>query len=305
MKCVKKYNLLIISSFVLFFLWKCSEPKIGIPEYTPKIAVDGYIEVGHPPVMYLTYSSPFISEYDSLDFVDMVKFNVAAYVITEEGDTIGFTRRTDSSKFPPFKYTMSASDLIGEVGKSYKLFIRKEGEPDITATTSIPDYAPDVLSIGFEADLQFDTLGRYQIFIENEDRSLYFFIENKKYGEKDYYPVRFPAKSNRLYEDDFLSFYLLYTGNSNLWLSSEEKDSLGEKSNFNEAYLYHINDTIIFKVSSIDDTSFEVLSSVFLDTEFPDNPFKPISELPVSNVSNGIGRWTGMNSITYLVTGKP
>lgn len=296
---------LILCIALALSFWKCSEPTIKMPEYTPKIAVDGYIEVGHPPVMYLTYSSPFISEYDSSDFVDMVKFNVAAYVITEDNDTIGFTRRTDSSKFPPFKYTMSSSDLLGEAGKSYKLLIRKAGEEDITASTSIPNYTPEIINLLFEASSDNDTLGRYNLLMENKYESLFYFIENKMYGESNYYPVRFPAKSNRLYDGNILSFYLLHSGTSNLWLPSEEKDSIGVISNTSEAYLYNINDTVLFKVSSLDATSFEVLSSVFLDTEFPDNPFKPISQLPVSNVSNGIGRWTGMNSTTKLVVGKP
>ena len=87
-----------IFSLVLFihFLMSCSEPRLDIPEYKVKIAVDGFIEAGRTPILYLTYSSPFISDYDSIDFVNMVKFNVAAYVISEEEDAIGFIRRTNT-----------------------------------------------------------------------------------------------------------------------------------------------------------------------------------------------------------------
>jgi hypothetical protein len=62
---------------------------------------------------------------------------------------------------------------------------------------------------------------------------------------------------------------------------------------------------MIFKVSSLTQESFDVLSSIFLDTQFPDNPFKPISQLPRSNVSNGIGHWTGINSITKGAVNTP
>lgn len=306
MLLIRHTKLLLLLLSVAFMMQYCSEPHIDMPDYTPKIAVDAYIEVGRPPVMYLTYSSPFISNYDSMDFVDMVKFNVSAYVITEEDDTIGFTRRTNTSEFPPFKYTMAMSDLIGEAGKTYKLLIRKSGVEDITASTSIPIEPPQIIGIAFERLGLLDTLGRYNLLLRNDDKSLFHFIQNKKQGEVSFYPTRFPARSNRLIDEDILSYYLTYGGKSNVWLTQEEKDSLGEsEKNHLENMSYHIDDTITFKVSSLDAQSYDVLSSVFLDTEFPDNPFKPISQLPISNVSNGIGRWTGMNSVTKTVGGRP
>ncbi len=303
MKELKRQTIMIICIIAFsLMLVHCGEPEIAIPDYTPKIAVDGYIEAGHPPVMYLTYSSSFISDYDSMDFVDMVKFNVSAYVITEEDDTIGFTRHTNTSKFPPFEYTMAVSDLRGEAGKTYKLFISKVGDEDITATTSIPLNPPSVVDLIFESSAEMDTLGTYKLSLENSKQNLFYFIENKKIGESDFYPIRFPVKSNRLYEEETLSYYLRDAGTSNLSRLSETEDSLdsdGEKG------LYSSNDTVIFKISSLDASSFEVLSSVFLDTEFPDNPFKPISQLPISNVSNGIGRWTGINSIIRVGEVRP
>ncbi len=304
-----RFEAKVLLVFLSLLMSKCGEPEMRVPHYKPKIAVDAYIEAGRPPEMYLTYSSPFITDYDSVDFVNMVKFNVSAYVITEAADTIGFMRQTNSADFPPFKYTMSATDLVGEAGKSYRLLIRKSGEEDITASTRIPFASPEVLACSFVPYEACDTLGLYLLELLNREQEAYFFVQNKFYDETKFYPVRLPVKSNRFFSTSTLTYTLRYNDRANLWLSEEElensdgKTDIGDSLGINVRASYHVEDTLVFKVSAVDALSFEVLSSLFLDAEFPDNPFKPISQLPVSNVSNGIGHWTGMNSVRLVVKG--
>ena len=290
---------------LLIFACSCGEPTIDIPDYIPKLAVDGYIEVGKPPLIYLTYSSAFISDYDSLDFVNLVKLNVAAYVITEEGDTIGFTRRTNTDEFPPFKYTTSYSELVGEEGKTYDILIKKSGYDEIVASTSIPLNAPDILGIDFTMVNETDSTGYYELSMLNPMQPEYYFIQNKLWGERNFYPVQFPARSNRLTEKDTIVFTLFKKRNSNLW----NPDYLADTTQNNTSEdvgrgYYNYTDTVIFCISTLDSKSYNVLASIFLDTEFPDNPFKGLTQLPESNVSNGIGRWTGMNSVIKTVVNK-
>jgi hypothetical protein len=305
-------NTIQLLIFLLCIMASCGEPTLNIPEYTPRIAVDGYIEAGHTPVMYLTYSSPFISDYDSMDFVNMVKFNVSAYVITEEDDTIGFTRRTNSDEFPPFKYTMSVSDLIGEAGKTYRLYIRKGGEEDIRATTTIPLYPPEIVDITFQPDSLVDTLGNYYLELNNNPDRKFYFIQNKKIREPSFYPIKFPAKSTKYKAESLITYKLLRKRNTNLWVPelelNDDSDTAKNDSilpSFYSENLYFVGDTMVFKVSTLDDESFKVLSTIFLDTEYPNNPFKGLSQLPESNISNNIGRWTGMNSATKVVINQP
>ena len=289
----------------LLIVIACGEPTIDIPDYSPKLAVDGYIEVGKPPLMYLTYSSAFISDYDSIDFVNMVKLNVAAYIITEEGDTLGFTRRTNTDEFPPFKYTTTYSELTGEAGKSYQILIRKTGYEDIVATTSIPTNAPEVLDINFIMVNESDSTGYYELEMLNSADPEYYFIQNKIWGEESFYPVQFPARSNRLTNADTIVFTLYKKRNSNLWNPESLSDTL--QSNSSESTgrgYYNYSDTVIFCISTLDSKSYDVLASIFLDTEFPDSPFKGLTQLPESNVSNGIGRWTGMNSVKIAIINK-
>lgn len=297
---MKKTHHILLTTLVTLLFCFCSEPHLDTLEYTPKIAIDGFIEAGKPPVMYLSYSSPFISSYDSMDFVDMVKFNVSAYVITEENDTIGFTRKTATDHFPPFKYTMSRNDLIAEAGKSYQLLVQKKGMEDITATTLIPQEVPIIEAIAYNPTTE--TYGNYTLKIKNSNHSLYYFIQNKIKGEDSFYPITFPCKSNRLFDtNETMHFTVQYRKKTNLWQVNKPQ---GETTSTTPSGTYNPADSIYFKVSSISKRSYEVMSSIFLDTEFPDNPFKPISQLPTSNVSNGIGHWTGIHSKVYMVNGE-
>lgn len=281
-------------ALVLTTLLAACSNDFAMDEYQPKIAVDGRIENGKTPIVYISYSSNFIGEYDSLDFINMIKLNISAFVITEDRDTIGMTRRTDASQFPPFYYTTSPTELIGTPGEQYQLLIRKSGYPEVTASTTIPLSKPDYCNATFTYFDSTSNYGFYKTEIGIASDS-YYFLTNKR-NNNPYFPIAYPARSSRMssLNYDTIKIDMTRAQATNLWSTNEEPDTSSIPSIY-----FADTDTVMLKVSSIDYESFCALSSLFIDEQHVSNPFRPLSELPTSNITNGLGHWTGMN-VSYF-----
>ena len=66
-------------------------------------------------------------------------------------------------------------------------------------------------------------------------------------------------------------------------------------------FQFSLQDSVIVKVGNIDQQSYDILFSVLTDQAVQENPFSFNSTGIKSNISGGIGRWTGIGVAPILV----
>jgi len=135
---------LLFISFIAIFLSSCERNiNINLKEAEPKLVVEGIIETGQGPVVYLTKSLSFYSKFDPAtlanSFVHQAEVYVSNGVKTHKlkeyvlpiGNGINF-----------YYYGIDPNNrstvFVGELKKNYSLRIVAEGK-EYTAITSIPD----------------------------------------------------------------------------------------------------------------------------------------------------------------------
>jgi hypothetical protein len=154
----------LISLYLLAVLIVSCEREINVnlPQPKEQIVIEGYIENGFPPYVFITRNQPF---FGGIDLNDLSSYFVrGAKVVVRNGlnevelveysstlinllppeerqqlaDLFGITLDS-TGNLPDFViYSVPFnSNFVGEVGKSYDLYVLADGK-ELTATTSIP-----------------------------------------------------------------------------------------------------------------------------------------------------------------------
>lgn len=275
---------------LLLLLLSCTnEIELQQREYTPKVVVDGYIESGGFAYVYLTKSSPFLTEYDSAS-IRATFLNTATVILTcSNGDSEVLTLHRQNSFFPPFVY--KSIRMKGIVGETYSIEIRTGGKV-LTASTTIPE-PPTLLKT--QMLYKSDSSGLIQFnMLRTSEATSYLFIRYKsRLADNDFHPAGVPVfkvkeSSNivglQVYRCDETNLYL--TDTKNLPYYKWPK------------YLFSKKDTVLIRVGSVDLNAYKVLISLFADQTLKDNPFALNSAGLITNIEGGIGRWTGIGMAT-------
>jgi hypothetical protein len=136
---MKFFYLLIL----IFGLLSCEKPINFVPEnQEPKLVVEGIIENGRNPTVYLTRSLDFFStisrEQLSGSFVRNAEVSITdgtssetlkEYEVHLAGDTVLYYYSVDTAN--------GRSGMIGQMGSTYQLNVKTNGK-DYAATTTIP-----------------------------------------------------------------------------------------------------------------------------------------------------------------------
>jgi hypothetical protein len=269
-----------------------NEIEIDPIPYESSVTVDGWIETGQPAYVFLTQSSPFLTNYDSLSirntFLNYAKVTLSNHKGEEEILTL--TRRDEF--FPPFVY--KSLDIKGEEGGLYDLRIEVEGKV-ITSQTTIPSM-PDVK--GIFPVLQSDTTYMPEVLFQ-DDVSVenYYYIEIKIQDED----TKFHSSSFPLYSDmGFNGESVKIKVNRSVQPDPLNIYNINSKRNLPE-YEFGIEDKIFMKFSCVDKNSYSVLNDIYVDQLNYSNPFSFVNKKTATNINGGIGRWTGMASKSYYV----
>ena len=268
--------------------FSCSKDiELEQPHYDSKIVVDGYIEQGRPAYVFLTLSSPFLTNYDSVS-IRQSFLNYGKITLTSsEGEEEVLTLFRRDQFFPPFVYR--SVGIVGQVGVSYTLKIEVLNQT-VSAVTSIPE-PPDLNEIRFSAEN--DSMGYIEYSVngtEQEVSHLFAQVRSMKV-DKNFHPT-----SNPMFSVD---------PDSQNWVQGwRSRETLGYLSNTKD-YFYNSNyhrfqyidqDTVWLKVGRVDEVSFKVLLSMFVDISNQENPFAFNGNSLYSNIEGGIGRWTGIGT---------
>ena len=285
-----------IGLILLVLIIACSKDiVVEQPDYDSKIVVDGYISDNGYAYVYLTQSSPFLTDYDSASiratFVNDAKVTVA----DSKGNKEILTLFRKDEFFPPFVYR--TIQLKGEAGGTYDLKIEVDGKV-IESTTTVPEL-PNVLSV--DTYHVSDTTMLIDVEIEDDlSQERFYYSEIKVKGlDSIFHQASFPLVRNNEFTEG-TNYVRVHHSNQPDPLNLYKVDTVRNVP----AYEFSIKDTVYLKFSCVDKISFEVLNDIYLDRINSENPFAFVNKKTGTNIRGGIGRWTGLATRYFVVSDK-
>ncbi len=127
---MKKYVYIII---FIGLIASCNpDLDYTIKGYTQKIIVEGVIESGKYPLVYLSLNVPLSKSVDTTTILDYV-IRYAKVTVSDGEKTEILTSKWDKSYFPPYVY--KGTEIVGEEGKTYELKVEYGGYTLYSSTT--------------------------------------------------------------------------------------------------------------------------------------------------------------------------
>jgi len=253
--------------------------EVNIPDYVQKLVVEGKVEVGANPEVYLSYSVPYFGNHTS-SLADFAVKN--AIVVVNDGTTTDTLK--DATLGGGFYY--KANTMIGAVGKTYQLSILLNGETYTAQTTIYPQVKLD--SLWFKV-LKDDSLGFvYTHMTEPAGTGNSY----RWFGKRINKDQSFIAPLGSAFDDKFIdgkSFEFAY--NRGVMQNSHANDY-----NKKERSYFKRGDKVIIKFCSIGYDEFRFFRSYDANIISNGNPFAAPTNLE-NNVhgKDVIGVWCGYN----------
>ena len=307
------------------FLVSCTKNvDLSFPDVQSEIVVDGRIEMGQPPLIFLTRTQSFnaplnasalagIFVHDAIVTVsngtDTIQLQelCAATLEGEElilaAELLGVTPE-DLLEIEYCVYTDLTLSMIGEEGVYYFLDIITAEAQVLRAETLIPQSIP-LDSLWFEFWAASDSLGFLHAELSDpaSTRNAYRWWAqrtNKYSGTQEQKDFGFIAPIGSVFEDSFfdgLTFEFIYNRGS--IANSNKLDDTNEEAGF-----FKLNDTVTVKFAA---TTLAVENYISIsDDQFVStgSPFAIPTNLP-SNVQGGKGLWAGYAPLFFEVICVP
>lgn len=285
-RAVKLFKKQIILLFLFAVTGCTSEISFDQGEYQSKIVVDGWIEPDRLANVYLTFSSPFLTQYDSASVAKSFLNHAKVTITTGSGEEEILTLFKKETFFPPYVY--KTTSLKGVIGQTYHLKIEYSGNI-LTATTTIPD-CPKIQSISYN-ERSPDNGSLIIKYIPGEKSPYYYFQTAQQSSDYKFVPTYYPIQTI-VPETNAIAEFELFKGSKNNILNSEE--DVVKQDTILPRY-YWSKDTVLVIISSIDNQSYDVLNSITDQLSNTQNPLS-VSSPALTNINGGLGRWTGLGS---------
>ncbi|WP_421876928.1 DUF4249 domain-containing protein [Marinoscillum sp.] len=275
----------VLPSIVCFLLYACSGLDDGDFSRVRKVVIEGSIEQGEYPIVYLTYSSGFYEPVDSASLQELVLATARVEVSDGEQSEV-LTLFRNAKVYPPFYYR--GTELRGEAGKTYTLDVRSGGENYFSETT-IPSVTP-LDSIWVEPEAERDSLGNLWIRFQDvagQDNYYRNFVRLKGKEEK-YHPAYQSTISDRAFDGQLYEHPVLNLPESFIEIGDD--------------VLFQRGDTIELKFCTIDVHHFDFWRTLERELYLVGNPFGSTGNEVISNIQGSkpaLGVWGG-----YGVTHK-
>jgi hypothetical protein len=290
-----RYSLFILSLLILVSCEKAI--TFDLQEPAPKLVVEATIEYGMAPLVILTRSTDYFSRINpeilASSFVHGAKVTISNG--TKVHQLKEYSRPLDSSGYVFYYYTIDSSNLqtafVGELNTNYFLLIQNEGD-EYHAVTTIPGMTKKIDSVWWKpAPLPADS-NKVVIMVKATD----------PLGFGDYIRY-FTKRNNEPYLPPFNSVFDDYIIDGTTYELPLEPgiDRNGERED-DEVAFFNRGDTVTFKISNIDKSTYEFWRTVEYSYASVGNPFSsPVKVL--SNISNGaLGYFGGYASQYFTLT---
>ncbi len=273
-------GLTLVCVLVVGLFYSCQKNiDVNIPDYVQKLVVEGKIEAGSTPEVYLSYSVPYFGNHTQ----NLSDFAVKGAVVTVND---GIT--TDTLKdISGLGYYYKALNMVGVSGKTYNLTILLNGKTYTSSTSIYPQVKLDTLWFKVLRD---DSLGFVYTYMTEPaglGNSYRWFA--KRIGKDQ----NFIAPLGSAFDDKFIdgkSFEFAY--NRGMLQGSTANDD-----NNNERSYFKLNDKVVVKFCSIGYNEFRFFRSYDANIISNGNPFAAPTNLE-NNVhgENVLGVWCGYNA---------
>ena len=316
-----RYCLYILGLVAILFTSCESEIDIDVPVREPETIVEGYIDIGIPPVLLLTESSPFFSSVD-LESLEDLFIHDATVIVSNNGisDTLievqadsvrEFLRlaedslnlnidlslfeefaNLDLSTIPDFNASFYVSInplLVGRPNNRYDLRIETEEGKVLTSTTTIPTPTPlDSIFLTPHPDPDNTTqFGLNGSFTDTPNQ----FNAIRYFTQQNFEPF-FPPFFNSVFDD---RTFINADGESFSFALEIGIPRNQEIEDFSDSQFLNRGDTARVRWAAIDDEHFAFWSSLEFDRTQVGNPFGRPTIIS-SNIEGGLGIWGGYAS---------
>ena len=254
-----------------------------LPESPETLVVEGWIENGAAPVVFVTSSvSTSFQEQGLADLIEHVA-TTANVAITYNGVRYPLVATISDDYFLSFYYT--SNTLIGVVGGTYQLEVDWKGM-HAEAETSIPSPGT-VDSIVVEKHPMIDTSYLVKAHIKPAPDVRFYRFFSMAVGKDSTYAVSYNGTfDSQLHADEM---FAVNRGSSN---PIEYSD-----------YYYAYGDSVRFKLASIDDAAYDFWTRYDENVMFSHAALIPYSSNLKGNINGGLGYWFGygVNSYTAVI----
>jgi hypothetical protein len=280
MKTVRNIFLLFTIAIALVGCEK--EVSFDMPAAEAKLVVEGWIDVGQPPIVLVSKSSGYYGTVD-LNAISNLYLPDAVVMVSDGTDTITLQPLTlDTAGISVTVYTDPTLTIVGQVEKTYRLWVT-HAQDFVSSVTTIPALHP-LDSIWVEYDVKEDNPELVRLMVRYSDPpEIGQFV---RYFTKANSEIMKPGRSS-VFDDKLV--------NGTTFDFSLDKGYLQQDSiDFEEYGLFHKGDTITVKWSNIDKDHFDFWRTL----EFELNQGGPYAS-PVKvqgNIVGGLGIWGGYNS---------
>ena len=274
-----------------------TEIEVDLPDYEPKLVIEGTIENGQPAIVTLTRSIPYFANLDQNIINNLVIRDALVIVTSSEGecDTLNFQFYPDA----PLMIAYVSPTLRGREGVSYTLTVTYDST-DYRAVTTIP-HTFDLDSVWFSylsEILNKDTMRTVRVLMsDNGAEANYYRFQVKvscpKFTDRLWVstvPVAFDDKTfNGLtfnYELERYGITMLHT-----FGMSEAQSQACRRLTFRPG------DTVYVKHSLMDYNTYRFMVTGGTEAIMGSNPFTNPAPV-VSNIEgeNVLGAWCGFAS---------
>lgn len=290
-----KRNWWILSFFALLtmLLPACqSEIEVDLPDYEPKLVVEGYIEYGKPARVMLTRSVPFFQSID-LNYVlnNVLVMDAVVTVTSSEGECeqLSFMPCEDS----PYMFAYVGS-MLGKENTNYELRIEWHGQT-FTATTSVL-HTFDLDSIGFYhmPDMTDTTMTIRLRMTDNPAETNFYQFYVKVHGlhlHDNYWVTTMPvAFDDATFNGMSFNFEVL-RANPSVFLMPQMTE---EEERAFSRMTYRPGDTVYVKYGLIDFDSYQFWNTGGNNAALGQNPFtNPTPTISNIRGENVTGVWCG------------
>ena len=307
---------LLFSSLLLF---SCSkEVKIDIPPHQEQIVIDGSIETGMPPLIFVSKSHDIYSPTNFDAFLN--GFISGATVTVSNGTNVIELDELCSDNLPPGTEQMAASllgipvdqlaslnicaytsfdqSIWGEIGKTYDLTVSYDGNTYISQTSIKNPVALDSVYWKEEAnDPGYGFSWAHLSDPPNQHNAYLWEVKKINLNDQGEPENQFFIKTFGAYFDDLffdgMAFEFYY-----------ENPTEGGGGNPNDL-LYQLGDTVVVKFSSIGAEEFNFFDKKYRQIYSAGSPFSTPINVP-SNIQGGaLGVWAGFAPVYDTLICKP
>lgn len=280
---MKKFFFLLIFALICALFGCSPEPDIRFPDYSPKLVIDGFVEQDQYPRVVLTRSASYFDDIDSVSIRRFVVSTAKVTVSDGENEEV-LTYKKGDDFFPPFVY--EATELKGEVGKTYTLTVFLEGQVYTSTTTVTPPPVLDSIWYKPSEDDESQLLLYGKISDPVDEMNFYRIFTKRRGKDSKYVPIYYSAFADTPFNGKEFTFTMVRGSES---LTNVQDDAYFEKG-----------DTVSLKFCSMNKSHFRFWSTLENELYMAGNPFASSGNKVESNVSdNAMGVWGGYGAQYY------